>query len=209
MTTQLSLYNGALRILRERPLASLTENTPARYALDAIWTADPVKACLEDGLWNFATRSSSFTYSPSVTPAFGLRYAFEKPSDWVRTAGIWSDEYMQSPVTLYRDEKGYWWSDLETLYVSYISDDNEYGNNLAQWPSSFEKYVEHYIALEAGPQITANASMVEVLRKEKTDALKMARNRDAMNQPAQFPPTGSFVSARIGSHTRLDRRDRR
>lgn len=199
MATQLSLYNGALRLLREPPLASVTENVPKRYTLDAIWDSDPVKACLEDGLWNFATRTSSFTYSPSVTPPFGYTYAFEKPSDWVRTAGVWQDESRRSPLLDYRDEKGHWWADLDTLYVSYISDDNEYGNNLAEWPESFTKYVEHYIASEAAPQITANASLVEMLEKAKEKALKTARNRDAMNQPTLVPPVGSFVRARLGN----------
>lgn len=198
MATQLTLYNGALRLLREPPLAALTDNVPKRYVLDAIWDNDPVKACLEDGLWNFATRTAEFTYSPSVTPPFGFLYAFQKPSDWVRTAGVWNSGSMVDPLLDYRDEKQHWWANQTAIYVSYISTDAEYGNNLSEWPRSFEAYVEHWLALEAAPSITANAQMVEVVRKAKKEALKEARNRDAMNQPAQFSPVGSFVRARRG-----------
>ena len=34
MATQLSLYNGALRLLKHRRLAAVTDTDPARYHLD-------------------------------------------------------------------------------------------------------------------------------------------------------------------------------
>ena len=81
MTSKLTLFNGALRLLGERRLASLTEDRPARRYLDDAWDDGLVDDALEQGFWNFATRTVQMTASTSVEPEFGYRYAFQKPDD--------------------------------------------------------------------------------------------------------------------------------
>ena len=196
MTDKLSLYNGALRLLGEERLASTTEDVAPRHVLDDEWTDGIVDYCLEQGLWNFALRTSKLTYSSSVTPSFGYRYAFEKPSDWIRTAGIWSDDYLNSPVVLYRDEIGYLWCDLDTLYVQYISNDTDYGLNYAGWPQTFVKYVEGQLAFNVCERITQNKSKLEQVDGMRKRRLVDARSKDALDQPAKFAPTGNWVAAR-------------
>ena len=134
MTSRLTLYNGGLRILGERSLLSLSENVEARRRLDTAWDGGALKYCLEAGLWNFAMRTVELTYSPSVAPSFGMRYAFDKPDDFVRTGGIWSDESMKSPLLEYRDEGPYWFAELDTIYLSYVSNDAQYGADMSLWP---------------------------------------------------------------------------
>lgn len=47
MASKLTVYNGALLVLGERKLASLSESTPSRRKLDTVWDDDGVKHCLE------------------------------------------------------------------------------------------------------------------------------------------------------------------
>lgn len=203
MTTQLKLYNGALRNLKERRLASLSEATKARFELDNVWDGGGViKEVLEQGYWNFAIRTAKFTPDVGFTASFGYRNRFTIPSDFVRLVALCEDEYFNTPHNQYTEEAGNWFSDLDELYVSYISDDNDYGANLSRWPKSFTTYVELYLADEVAGVLTGEADMVkDDLRKALVDA----RAKDAMNEPTKFMPQGRFTQARRGGRAGWDR----
>lgn len=208
MTTRLSLYNGALLLIGERKLASLSESREPRRVLDDVWDDGAVDYCLEQGLWNFAMRTVEVSYDPDVTPDFGLAYAFSKPDDWVRTAALCSDEYFNDPVTRYADERDYWFADLDTLYVKYVSNDDEYGNDLSLWPQSFVKYVHAYLAEEICERITQHESKLDGIQRKLKKRLSDARSKDAINAPVKFPPAGGWTSARMRG-ARRDTPDRR
>ncbi len=146
MTTQLTLYNDALLLCGERFLASLTEEREPRRLLDQVWSSGGVKACLELGQWNFAMCSIQIDYDPGMEPDFGYRRAFVKPDDWVLTSGVCSDEFFRCPLLRYWDEANYWYSDLDTIYVRYVSNDVAYGMNLNHWPQTFAEVVEAHFA---------------------------------------------------------------
>lgn len=202
MATKLGLYNGALRLLKERRLAALTENREPRRLLDDIYSdgasEGAVKACLEMGQWAFATRSVQIDYSPSITPAFGYRYAFDQPSDMVEVCGIWSDEMMRSPLTAYRDERHYWYADAATIYVAYVSNHASYGADLSLWPESFASLVEAYMAREIAPNLTNGDDKVVLADRAFKAALTEARSNDAQRKATAFPPPGTWALARGG-----------
>lgn len=141
MATQLSIYNGALRILGERKLASLSENREPRRLLDAAWGAGAsegqIRLCLEMGQWTFATRTVMIDYSPSVDPPFGYRYAFDHPDDLIRTVGVFCDEYCTQPLLQYATERGYWYASQQSIYVQYVSSHASYGGDTSQWTEIF------------------------------------------------------------------------
>lgn len=201
MTTQLSIYNAALRHIGERELASLTENREPRRVLDAVWDDDFVDTCLEEGFWNFATRAIKITYSPSVEPPFGYRYAFDIPNDHVRTVAVCSDEYFNSPLTAYAVEGEYWFSDLQELYIKYVSNDNAFGMDFSLWPKTFTRWVELHMASLICERLTQNATKQEQLLKRAKRMLIDAKSKDAMAEATQFMPPGSWSrsrSSRIG-----------
>ncbi len=206
--TQLSLYNRALRILGEGRLSALTENRPVRQTLDGIWADNIIKVCLEQGLWNFAMRAREMSYSADVTPDFGYQYAFDKPSDWVRTAAFCSDEYYQEPILQYSDEAQYWFCDLQTVWVKYVSDDASFGSDMTLWPEAFTNFVAHEMALQAAPTHVSGERRLMLLERKHRDARLKARSTDAMNEAPLIPATGSFVRARLGGQSRLDRGNR-
>lgn len=200
MTSKLTLYNGALLKLGEPDLASLSENRAPRRHLDRAWDNGAVRACLELGQWKFAMRSSEYTYSPSVTPGFGFDYGFNVPSDLVRLAGVWQDANMAGPAYRgYREEAGYWYADIDTLYIRYVSDDTDYGNDLSLWPQSFVEVVEAHLAYKTAKAITgSDETMAEMLALRDKKLLPIALSRDAMQEPARDMQAGDWVRARVG-----------
>ena len=195
MATQLGLYNRALLHLGERKLASLSEDREARYKLDDAYDGgNLIKECLPQGLWNFAMRTVEITYNPSITPSFGYQYAFTQPVDFVRRDMIASDEYFHSPITAYRDEAGHWYCSLQTLYISYVSDDASYGGDLSTFPALFARWVACYLAYQASTGIDEKKEVY--LEKKQRKFLIEARNVDAMNEGAKFPPVGNWTRAR-------------
>lgn len=212
MSNRLAIYNGALLLLGELRLASLTERREPRYLLDLVWNNGGVRFCLEQGQWHFAMRTSRFDYNASVTPAFGFNRAFDKPTDWVNTSGIFQDEFMDTPLTDYADEANQWFASLDQIYVRYVSDDASYGTDYANWPASFQDYVCAYFASKIVQKIPGAAGKVQFLlgppgREDKgwvNRALLIAKNKAAMALPTTFPTRGTWALARRAGRRNRD-----
>ncbi|MBW5826534.1 hypothetical protein H0I68_15945 [Yersinia kristensenii] len=204
MSNQLNVYNDALRLVGERQLVSLTENREPRRLLDAVWDG-ALKYCLEQGQWNFAIRSVRVNYSPSVEPPFGYRRAFNKPDDYVRTVAFASDPFFNSTIIQYTDEAGFWFCDLDEIFIRYVSNDQSFGLDSSLWPETFSSFVAAYLATQIAPRLK-NGSDREWLAREykmaKTDAL----TKDAIQEPTKIFPTGRWVRSRHGGSQRDSRR---
>ncbi len=199
--TQLGLYNEALRLIGERKLLSLSENREPRRVLDDVWNADAIKYCLEQGQWNFAMRAVKIDKSATV-PAFGYTNAFDKPNDHVRTAGVAEDEFFKTPLLAVVEEVGFWFANIDPIYVRYISSDNSYGNDLTRWPQTFSKFVSAYLASEIVLTLTQSIEKQKLALGLMASGLKDARSKDAMEDSTAFPPQGSWSAARGGSTNR-------
>lgn len=197
--TRLSIYNGALSICGTASLASLSEDREARYLLDEAWDSDTIDGCLESGFWNHALRTVQIEYSTSIEPPFGYRRAFDKPSDLKKLQSMCMDEYFKSPILQFQDEGNYWFADIDTIYVRYVSNDSSYGLDLSMWPVSFTRFVEASFAERIIKRLTDGTEDEKVvmakLKKYRTDALA----NDAMKDPASFPPPTGWQMARMGS----------
>jgi len=206
--SRLQIYNDALLLLGQRGISSLDVNEEGRRLLDTVWNgagvgAGGVEACLEQGQWKFATRSSKFDYNNDITPEFGYQFAFDKPTDWLETVSVCSDEYYRAPVLQYSDENQYWLSSINPLYIKYVSSDSLYGNNLAIWPVSFREFVVAWFASKVVHKV--NSSMAnEILGPDGSgyksgilhNARLLAQNRDAWAGPTKTMAPGSWVQSR-------------
>ncbi len=211
MTTRLELYNAALLICGERFLASLTEDREPRRLLDHVWDNDGVKHCLESGQWKFAMRAVLLDYDTSITPDFGYRRAFSKPTDWCCTSAVCVDEYFNTPLTQYVEETGYWFADYDELYIRYVSNDSSFGGDLSIWPSKFADYVAAHFAGKIILKLTSDKDKQRMILGDDFSgnrkgilaaARKEAKSLDAMSGPTTFPATGSWVSSRGGRSSR-------
>ena len=200
MASKLLLYNASLLLVGERKLASLTENREPRRLLDDVYDGGAIKTCLEAGFWNFGTRAIKIEFDPSVAPDFGFTRGFAKPSDWVRTAVVSASEYFRPPFKDYQfsDEAGFWFADVDTLYVKLVSDGADYGGDLGSWPESFARYFETYLASRVAWKITRDKKTVAAIQDELKRLLKGATAKDAMNSGTSVPPEGSWNRARGG-----------
>ena len=204
MTTKILVYNQALRLMGERRLTSVTEARDARYHLDDAYS-EGLGYCLEQGFWNFAMRAAQLDASAVVEPSFGYEHAFTKPSDWVRTYALSSSENLTPPLLNYNDEAGYWYSNVDPIFIKYVSNDSSYGADLALWPETYALYVSCRLAVMTAPSIckASESKMDELLTREKRARVD-ARSKDAMNEPPSFPPQGSWAQARGGGRSRLN-----
>lgn len=197
-TTKLSLYNGALRELGSRKLASLSENRESRRVLDTIWDGGVVDEILEAATWAFSVRSIEIAYDPSASPGFGFQYKFTKPDDFVRTAYVCLDEDFRIPVINYADENGSWWADVDTLYIKYSSNDPAWGKDYSLWPQSVVQFAELLMARKAAKRLTQSDADEERLERKLKKAKRHAMALDAMAGPTKFAPRGSWASSRLG-----------
>lgn len=197
-TDQLKLYNGALRHVGENALKNLSEARGPRFLLDGVWADDAIRYCLEQGQWQFATRTVKLYASTDIEPDFGYRYAFPKPEDYVRTCAISNNEFFSDSMTQYSDEAGFFFADLDEIYVKYVSDDQDYGRNMALWPESFVRYVQAYLAWEVTPRITNSKTSRDEMQKLMEKLLSGAQAKDGVNRPTTFPSRGMWATARQG-----------
>lgn len=197
--TQLGIYNGALLALGERRLSSVAEDTEARRELDGAY-ADVLAECLAAGGWNFAMETVQVDADTGVTPSFGFRNVFAKPSDWVRTHALSDDEYFGAPLTQYYDDVNFWSSDANPIYVRYVSNDTGLGLEMTRWPRMFTRFVELELAVRVCERLTQNTSLRERLEKDRDKARRTALNHDTMNEAQpKFMPSGSFTRSRWGA----------
>lgn len=207
-TDRLKLYNGALLLCGERSLRTLSEEREPRRLLDVVWDKGGVRYCLEQGQWQFAMRAQMLEPDPDITPAFGYNNAFTKPDDWVLTSAVCTDERFRTPLLAYNDELQNWYADISPIYVKFVSDDADYGSNLAIWPNSFCDYVEAYFASQIIYKLNADKERVQMLFGRPGDIrggelarrYTIAKNRAAMTQPTQIPAEGMWNRSRRGRY---------
>jgi len=196
MTSRLELYNGALAHLSTIRLANLTENRGERFELDAVYDK-VVAGCLAAGGRKFAKRSAMLTYNQEVDVEFGKMYPFDVPDDFVRLMKIASDEEMKHEID-FEYEHGQWFCNEQTIYIAYVSDDEEYGMDLALWPPSFTEYAESSLAYRSSIPITKDRGTRNDLIILNRQHLQTAKKYDAIGEPVKDKPAGRLVRSRIG-----------
>ena len=164
---------------------------------------------LEQGLWNFGSRTVAIEAETDVEPAFGYSYTFEKPDDYVRIIRISDNGTMWPTLDLYEEEGNYWHANVDPLYLQYVSSGASYGRNTSLWPASFKKALEAYLALEVAPHAPRmSGRAIEYLQDHYRRCLRDARGKDAINQSNERPPPGRLVTARLnGKYGRGQRRE--
>ncbi len=152
-------------------------------------------------------RTVAINYNPAIEPDFGLRRAFDKPIDFVRTAAFCSDEFFTNPLREqeYVDEAEYWFADIDIVYVRYVSNDVDYGYNYSRWTHNFTRYVENYFASRICKTLTGTA-FSDAQNAELRRVRLEATSTDAQAEPTKSPPPGSWgLSRNGGSYSRWNR----
>lgn len=208
MVTKLELYNKALTHLGPTRLLADNENRPDRHELDAVYQGT-LKAMLERGLWYFALRSSMLLPDNDVEPRFGRQCAYRLPEDYVRLRAICVDERQEIEDRSFRRERDVIYSDQSRLFMSYVSDDVNYGRNLGAFTELFAEAMAAELAYQSGLPITKDRGTKNDLLIIKKQALFDAKRLEAVDERVKFRPVGSWATSRIPrSSASLQRRER-
>lgn len=170
--------------------------------LDAVWDNGLIELVLGMGQFTFATRSTELAPATSLISSFGYQLAYEQPSDFIRTVGIYQDEFSRVPLLDYVAEARYWFTDVEPIFVSYVSNGSDYGGTVGTWPAEFSRAVEIYMASRIVKKLTQSLEDENNLAKKAEMAFREVKSSDAMEKPTQFLPQGSWARARRSSASR-------
>lgn len=209
MATKLGIFRSVHLLVKQNPVGmTVSDDDQMVNTINLAYDA-AIAHLLEQGLWNFATRTVQAEASDDISSQFGFNFVFEKPADYAgRLVALSANEYFRPPLQHYHEDgglEGYFFADNDPLYIRYISNSSDYGLNLGAWPASFTRAVEYEIAYRVAPHITnMSAAEKEELRKEKVRALRDARSKDALNQAPERPPVGRLVQSRRGGMGRRD-----
>jgi len=195
MVTKLELYNMALGHLGPVRLANLTENRPDRREIDAVYDG-ALLAMLEEGLWYFALRSIQLDPDTDVTARFGLPYTYSLPADYVRLRSICLDEAQSVEDRSYKREGQFIFSAAARLYLTYVSDDTDYGLNLGAFTQLYADAVGAELAYRSGLPITKERGTKNDLLIIKKRMLTEAKRKEAVDERVKTKPVSSWVASR-------------
>lgn len=186
MADQLSIYNHALLLMKERRLASLTEDREARRVLDEFYT-EIKQFCLEQGMWKFAMRSASLTQNGAGL--YGFTYSFAKPTDIIHLfSASETSDYSDPLVYNFADEADVYYGNVTPLKVRYSSNGASYGGDLTSWPQGFAQYVATELAAWSSYSITGNERIAMMLdRKSKILLANALGLYSLVAPPGQLP----------------------
>ena len=96
----------------------------------------------------------------------------------------------------FADEAGYWCADIDTLFIRFVSDGENFGGNLGTWTESFARYFEAYLASRIVWKLTRDKGTVESIDKELKKRFKGASAKDAQDSGTSVPPESNWNRAR-------------
>jgi len=186
------VYNDALLILGLSKIVANTDDSHRRSVIDTAIDANLVEFMLEDIGWNWAITSTKILQDQSLEPDWGYRYVFNKPLDLLRLDGVFADEYFQRPLKLYLDEGGNFFSDVDEIYLKYVS--TTFTSSPDGWASSFRKLIAGRLAKETC--MTLAPDKYKEVMMEYEDRYSSAKSIDAMQSPPRILAEGSWVRSR-------------
>ena len=197
LTTEVRiLYNGALTILGAEKLPSGNTDHINRVRLDTAMESGAVQSVMEDTEWKFGLNSVKISYDPSVEPAWGYPYAFAKPTDVSRIAGVFIDDRFRVPLKNYVDEGDYFYSDYNEVYLKYV--DIDYVSTPAVWPAYFSRLVSAQLAKDVSMAVAPHFG--EYATEVYNDRKDSAMSNDAMQSPPQRIGQGNWTASRYNGN---------
>ncbi len=195
MTTKLALMNLAIgTYIGDQRLANLTENVASRHALDAVYDSS-IQYMLECGIWKFALKMAALTKDVTA-PTLRREHSFTIPSDFVRLSRISSDDRLDAELLDYDEADGKWYTNVDPIYVQYVSNDAAYGFDLTKWPANFEQAVASWLAYQSVLPISKDRGDRADLLKLHQLTLSNAKRLDAVDEAVKRKPAGSWAKAR-------------
>ncbi len=189
MPTKLSVMNQALHILGQTQLTAPDAEITSGRNLREAWDST-VAACFEVANWTFLTKRVELGRL-AVVPAFGYKYYYELPGDYIRTVQISATGEPRDMLLDYELESGMIATNAEHLYLRYISRDLT--PNPGDWSQAFADYVSASLAVRTAPKL--NPSALEAASQIEQKNRIFAVSSDAVKNPPAQRRQGSLTRA--------------
>lgn len=184
------LYNHALGLLKLPQILTTTDESQRRARLDQALQTRAVDTVLDVIGWNFACVTAKLTYDNTYTASWGYTYRHAVPAAMSRIDQIAADEFFRVPID-YRHEGGYFYSEHQYLYVSYVS------TTFLTTPSTWPIYFWNMVAAELAKRVyDLPGADVENARVHYEQYLSEAFSTDAQRNPPQRIAGGAWTGAR-------------
>lgn len=186
--SQLTLINTALIKLGAYKITSLTDGSTESDIANTLYT--PIRnALLSIYPWSFATQQIVLSTPSLAPPVADYTYAFDLPTDHLRTLSIGSNGTGQGGI--YRQTTGHLETDQPSIILTYIARISE----MVQ-PPFFDLVLINRLAAEFCIPLTENTARAESLYKLSEQELARARITDAMQDTPSKITRFNLISAR-------------
>lgn len=191
MTTETDICNLALDLLKEAPIASMTENRPM-----ARWFSRNY-ANARDGLlrqhdWNFARARASLA-ADSGAPAFGWDWAYTQPADCLRIIPLTINGDPEGTPIPHEVEAGKILTDKEApLLVRYIKRET----NCDLFAPEFIDALAARMAMRMAHYVTGKTGYQQIAANAYQEALKSAWLVNAIEGTAPRAADNEWIDAR-------------
>ena len=179
MTSQIDIWNKALRCIGESRLTSTSDVQKSATLLSDAW-AGTYKAEFEANPWSFSIKRTSLAAS-ATEPEFEWEYAYPLPSDCAFVIDCpeldrrqWTIESTDDVKTILTK-----WNQGAALNVRYTS----VVDDVSRWPQLFADAVAFNLAMEICESITQSNSKMEIASARYDAAIKAARRNNAIELP--------------------------
>lgn len=157
--TKIQIWNMALDVLREQPLASVEDNTATARLLARNYDQQR-DYLLERYLWKFALTRASLA-ADSTAPAYGWQYRYLVPTDALRFLPPTYDGSLEGQPIPFEEETGYILCDqsgpLKLRYIKRTTSEGLFSNGFCECLSL-------RLATRIAHWLTGKQSMVKELR---------------------------------------------
>ncbi len=189
MASQVGIANSALIKLGASVIMSFTEGSKNANLCNEQYVKRR-DALLRAHNWNFAMARFNLAQLDDA-PVFGFDFAYQLPSDWLRTvqvsdndAGVGRVVYRIEGLTILSNA-----SDIFLRYIKQVTDPNE-------MDAAFREVLAWDLAVDLAQPITQSTSTQQEMKRGFAQALSQAASVDAFEDfPEEFPES-DWVSAR-------------
>lgn len=199
MSTQLLIYNEALRILGQPPAASTTDVTEDVNQLNGAWPS-VVASCMAMGTWTFLMKRAQLPLDVS-TPTWGYQFYYTLPNDFSRLCEISESGFPGDELLDYETEQGKIATNAATVFIKYISN-NTVAITPGAWSQDFADFVSAALAVRIAPKI--NPSGLELANAELKTYRGRALGSDAIQNPPAARQPGNWARAPRGLSNRRE-----
>jgi len=199
MTDKVEIANLALQEIGAEPITSLTDDTKPARVLNLRF--DSLRdTFLRMHPWNFAKARQRLSQLQDA-PAFGFRFAYALPSDWLRTLHVLTDETHHPEHQVhephYQIEGRTLLSEHDEVFMIYV----RRVTNTEEWdPIALDAFVQ-FLASRTARAITQNLDLAQSLAEDFRVKLQEARHVDATDEPARRVESDEWLVSRFhGGH---------